>query len=310
MAAPLPLLFASAALSKGVVLSVGASVLFAVLYFYSTLLHPLDSTEIFGWRMLLTFPCLTGFLLYAGDWCTVRKLWDRIDRHRRLTVGLVATSTLLGTQIWLFMWAPLHGRGLQVSMGYFLLPLTMIVAGRLVYGERLGRLRTVAAGCALLGVAHALYQAGSFSWESLAVAVGYPAYFMLRRRLALDGLAALWFEMGLMVPASLYFVLANGMPLPVFEAQPRLYALVPVLGMISAAALGCYVLASRSLPFGLFGLLGYVEPVLLLAVALMLGETIGADDWLTYGPIWVAVGLLVVEGARHVLLRGTASEPD
>ena len=48
----------------------------------------------------------------------------------------------------------------------------------------------------------------------------------------------------------------------------------------------------------LFGLLSYVEPVLLVVVALLLGETIVAGQWLTYGAIWAAIGVLVVEGAQ------------
>ena len=65
----------------------------------------------------------------------------------------------------------------------------------------------------------------------------------------------------------------------------------------------CYILASRLLPFSLFGLLSYVEPVLLVVVALLLGESIGRDEWLTYIPIWLAVLLLVSEGASHLLRR-------
>jgi len=42
--------------------------------------------------------------------------------------------------------------------------------------------------------------------------------------------------------------------------------------------------------------LGYVEPVLLVLVALLLGERIAEDQWLTYAPIWLAVGLLATEG--------------
>ncbi|BCQ62607.1 hypothetical protein PBOI14_43570 [Pseudomonas sp. Boi14] len=42
--------------------------------------------------------------------------------------------------------------------------------------------------------------------------------------------------------------------------------------MISASALVCYIIASRLLAFSLFGLLSYVEPVLLLLVALLLGK--------------------------------------
>ncbi|MNV76975.1 hypothetical protein D3C71_1703630 [compost metagenome] len=78
---------------------------------------------------------------------------------------------------------------------------------------------------------------------------------------------------------------------------------IPLLGIISALALVCYILASRLLPFSLFGLLSYVEPVLLVIVALLLGETINANQWLTYIPIWLAVMLLVLEGARHLLRR-------
>jgi chloramphenicol-sensitive protein RarD len=50
-------------LSKGIALSVSASVLFAVMYYYTSLLTPLSGVEIFGWRMLLTVPCMTVFMI-------------------------------------------------------------------------------------------------------------------------------------------------------------------------------------------------------------------------------------------------------
>ncbi len=71
--------------------------------------------------------------------------------------------------------------------------------------------------------------------------------------------------------------------------------------MISASALVVYIIASRLLPFSLFGLLSYVEPVLLLGVALMLGESIKPGEWLTYIPIWMAVLVLVFEGFKHLM---------
>jgi chloramphenicol-sensitive protein RarD len=52
-----------------------------------------------------------------------------------------------------------------------------------------------------------------------------------------------------------------------------------------------------------FGLLSYVEPVLLIGVALLLGESIQRDEWMTYLPIWAAVMVLMVEGAKHVLAQ-------
>jgi chloramphenicol-sensitive protein RarD len=44
-----------------------------------------------------------------------------------------------------------------------------------------------------------------------------------------------------------------------------------------------------------------VEPVLLVAVALLLGETIAQDQWLTYLPIWMAVVVLIIEGFKHLI---------
>jgi len=70
--------------------------------------------------------------------------------------------------------------------------------------------------------------------------------------------------------------------------------------VISAVGFISYTVASRHLPFGLFGLLGYVEPVLMVGVALVLGESIQTEEWLTYAPIWIAVLILILDGARHL----------
>lgn len=288
-------------MSKGIVSSVMASCLFAVMYFYTSLLTPLDGEEIFGWRTLLTLPCLTLFMLVSKDWKRVGELLGRVKRTPVLLLGMVGTSWLMGVQLWLFLWAPLHGRSLEVSMGYFLLPLAMVLTGRLVYGERLSRLQKVAVACAALGVGHELYQNGSFAWETLLVTIGYPIYFVLRRRCRTDHLGGLWCDMCLLLPWALYFVIQGPLSSADLQAHPGLYALIPILGAISASALIAYVLASRMLPFSLFGLLSYVEPVLLVGVALLLGETIGPDQWLTYLPIWAAVLVLVLEGFKHLL---------
>jgi len=287
--------------SKGILSSVMASCLFAVMYFYTSLLTPLDGEEIFGWRTLLTLPCLTLFMLVSKDWKRVGELLARVKRTPLLLLGMVGTSWLMGVQLWLFLWAPLHGRSLEVSMGYFLLPLAMVLTGRLVYGERLSRLQKVAVACAALGVGHELYQHGSFAWETLVVTIGYPIYFVLRKRCRTDHLGGLWCDMCLLLPWALYFVIQGPLSPADLQAHPGLYALIPILGAISASALIAYVLASRLLPFSLFGLLSYVEPVLLVGVALLLGETIGPDQWLTYLPIWAAVLVLVIEGFKHLL---------
>ncbi|MGN8278413.1 EamA family transporter RarD [Pseudomonas sp. SMN5] len=288
-------------MSKGIALSVSASALFAVMYYYTSLLSPLTGVEIFGWRMLLTMPCMTVFMLVTREWKLVTQLLGRLLATPWLLLAAIASSALMGAQLWLFMWAPLNGYSLDVSLGYFLLPLSMVLTGRIVYRERLSYLQKIAVFLATLGVFNELYQVGGFSWATLLVVIGYPIYFILRKRIKTDNLGGLWLDMMLMLPVALWFVQSGEQGFNVFDQHPWLALLIPLLGVISASALVSYIIASRLLPFSLFGLLSYVEPVLLLGVALLLGESIKAGEWLTCIPIWLAVAVLVFEGFKHLM---------
>lgn len=288
-------------MTKGVALSVLASVLFAFLYYYASLMWPLSGEVVFGWRMLLTMPCVALFLLYSGDWQLVKALVSEVKTRPVLWLGLPLSAALVGVQLWIFMWAPINGRGLPVSLGYFMMPLVLVLIGRFLYQERPTRLQWAAVCFAGIGVTNEVWQAGGVSWETLVVAIGYPAYFVWRRWLGSDNLGGLWCDMLLITPVAAWFVLSVDQPLLAFAERPVLWLLVLGLGMISALALVCYILASRYLPFSLFGLLSYVEPVLLVVVSLVLGESIQPAEWPTYIAIWLAVGLLVLEGFKQLL---------
>ncbi len=283
-------------MTRGVSLSVLASVLFGVMYYYTTLLAPLNGQDIFAWRMIFTVPFLLAFVAMTGEQHLVNAIWARLKRQPALIFVLLLSSALMGVQLWLFLWAPLHDKALEVSLGYFMMPLTMVLTGRLVFHERLTRLQMLAVGSALLGVTHELFRIGSFSWPALVVALGYPLYFVLRRKFKLDNIGGFWFDMALLMPVAFGFAWVGQLDWPLAQQQPQLMWLLPILGVISAAALIAYILASRLLTMGLFGLLGYVEPVLLLFVALLIGERLEPQEFFTYGPIWLAVGFLVLEG--------------
>ena len=149
---------------------------------------------------------------------------------------------------------------------------------------------------AALGVINAVFQAGGFAWTSLVVCLGYPYYFVLRSKFKIDNLGGLWFDMLLMSPLALYFALSGEGLEQMTGLQIQLPLLIILLGVLSASALISYILASKMLSFSLFGLLGYVEPVLLVVVAFVIGETIAAQEWPTYLAIWLSLSVLALEG--------------
>ena len=285
---------------KGRAASVIASFLFGALYLLAPWLAPLDGEQVFGWRILSTLPFTTALLLLRGQWPQVQALLLRARQEPLWGLGLLASAALLGVQLWLFLWAPLHGRALPVSLGYFLLPLVMVLAGRLLFGEQLTRLQWLATVLAALGVLHEIWRAGGMSWETWLVALGYTLYFVLRRHLRTDHLGGHWLDMMLLIPAALWFVLRTPSSFNALAQHPNLWGMVTVLGIVSAVALALYMAASRLLPLGLFGLLSYLEPALLALAALALGESMEPGQWPSYGPIFAAVAVLIADGVLRM----------
>jgi len=286
---------------RGIAFSVGASTLFALLSVYARLLAPLGGLDIFAWRVIWTVPGAFALLALRSRLPQLFELICRAIREPRTALALAVSASLLGAQLWVFLWAPLHGRMLEVSLGYFLLPLSMVLVGRFYYRERLEPLQWLAVACAAVGVLHELWVTRAFSWPTLLVALGYPPYFVLRRRINADSLTAFALEMALMLPFALAMAFSGG-SLALLSGRVEMWLLLlPGLGALSTIALASYLKASRLLPMALFGILGYVEPVLLVVVSVtLLGESLTAQQLGTYVPIWIAVGLTALHGVRLV----------
>ena len=122
----------------------------------------------------------------------------------------------------------------------------------------------------------------------------------MRRKFATDHLGGFWWDLFLILPVAFYlgFIYSDSMSLML--SHSHLILAVLGLGFLSALGLGSYILASRYLPFVIFGLLSYLEPVLLAFASMALGERVESGEWLTYIPIWLAVLLLIVEGILHL----------
>jgi chloramphenicol-sensitive protein RarD len=294
-------------LGRGIALSVAASTLFALMSGYTTLLAPLDGLDIFAWRVVWTLPGALALVVLRKRWPQFCTLFLRLARSPGLLAAFALVSALLGLQLWIFLWAPLHGRALEVSLGYFLLPLAMVLLGRFYYHERLDAFQWAGVVAACVGVAHELLMTRAFAWPTLVVMLGYPPYFVLRRRLNVDPLVSFAMEILLMTPLAIAMLFMRD-SFTVVSGKPHLWMLLlPGLGALSTVALASYLRASRYLPLALFGILGYVEPVLLVGVAVMLlGEPFSSRELGTYGPIWVAVALTAVHSAR-LLMRERSS---
>ncbi len=287
---------------KGLFASVVSSLAFAAFSYLAATVAPLSSVDVWAWRIMLTIPGILVALAVTG-----RMFWftgeaKRVIQQPRKLLAYAFTAPMLAVQMWLFGWAPQSGYTLDLTLGYFLLPLVMVVLGRFLYGERLSFLSHVASGVAAVAVAWEIARVGSFSWVTALVCIGYPAYFVVRRYFETDGVGALVWEMSLSLPVVAWFFSTRA-NLALLGERPILVFILVTMSAISVIGTVLYVVAAKLLPYGIFGLLSYLEPALVTVVAVIIGERITGTQWGTYIGMWLAVAILGLDGVIAILRK-------
>lgn len=282
----------------GVIASVLSSTIFGVVFILSASLD-FTGNVFFGWRIVFAVALLLGFLGLSRRLPALRGLLRRLRGNPRLILALVVSAAMLGFQQWLFTWAPGEGRGLPLALGYLVMPIALALTGRLLFRERLGPWRIAAVSVASVGVGYQVWQFGALSWETLAVALGYPIYFAVRRFARIEGSAGLTAEMILILPIALALLLIDDPTLATLR-DPGSALSLSLFAVLGAGALALYIGASQLLPLSLFGMLSYLEPVLLIVAAtVVLAEPLSVQELPTYAAIALALVLLAGEGLRR-----------
>lgn len=282
-------------MAKGIFYSVFASILFGCVYYLSVVLQPVSGTGLFGWRTIVTLPFVFLAVFLLGQQNVLKAFLIQLKNRPHLWLILFFTAPNMGLQMWLFLWAPVNGKAIEVSIGYLLLPLVMVMVGRWFFKERLSRIKALAIFFAAVGVLSKIVLTGVFSWESLLVCLGYPIYFTVRRYFNIMHLSSFAMEMLLLLPISIYFAYQVDMHWVQAE-NPHIYYGLFALGLIGGVALSAYILSSQILPINLLGLMGYLEPMAMLVVSFIIGEVLAPDSYLLMICLFISVALLILEG--------------
>ncbi|MBP2279281.1 chloramphenicol-sensitive protein RarD [Psychrobacter sp. PL19] len=285
----------------GVVFAIVSNILFGVLYAYSSLLAPLSGTQVFIWRMLAMWAVLIGYLLLSG------RLNLHIDKLRALRsvkqwAWLLLPTPIFLSQLWLFMWAPVNGQGVQTAMGYFLFPLMMVVFGCVLFGEKLSRLQWLAVAFAAVGVGSEIIRTQSVSWATLWVCGTYPIYYILRRLQGIDAITGMLVDLTLFAPFALgYLYLIAPSNLTMVAGSGFFIIMLIGLGVLSVLAMKTNIDASQMLPVNVYGMMSYLEPALLFILAVtILGNPFESAMIYSYGLIWLGIAFLIAHGVRQL----------
>ncbi len=255
--------------------------------------------EVLAHRVVWSLLVVTVMLTWLGRWGEVLVL---LASRRRLLV--LAASTLCISVNWLvFIQVVGEGNVLEASMGYFLNPLVNVALGVIVLKERLRPLQWVAVALALAGIVELAVATGTPPWAALTLAGTFGIYGLLRKRLPVAPLTGLAVETGLMFPLALGYLawrMAEGSP--ILGGTPALAAALLAGGPVTAMPLLWFAAAASRLRYTTLGFFQYMAPTghFLLAV-LVYGESPSLHHLITFGCIWAAIGLYLVDSWRQSL---------
>jgi chloramphenicol-sensitive protein RarD len=279
---------------RGYILGLIAYITWGLFPLYFKAIAAVPSVEIIVHRVLWSALCGSLLLLvwkHPGWWRELR------NNPRRLAV-LALSGSLIAANWLTYVWAVNNGRMVEASLGYYINPLVNVLLGMLLLGERLRPLQWLAVGLAAVGVAQQVWQVGSLPWVSLALALSFGFYGLIRKQAPVAALPGLVVETWLLVPLAIGWLLLNPMAV---SAQASFWTTsqawwLAAAGPITVMPLICFNAAARHLPYTTLGFLQYIAPTLVLSLAVLVyGEHLAASTLLAFAFIWTGLAVYSVD---------------
>jgi chloramphenicol-sensitive protein RarD len=278
-------------MNKGYPIILAAYIGWGLLPLYWALLIHVPPLEVLLHRMFWAVPFLILLVILSArrraQVVAAIKSWPEIK--------LLSVSSLFICANWgIFIWAVANQRVVEASMGYFLTPFLNVLAGLLVFGERLNRLKTIAIGFAAAGVLYYILKAGIFPWVGLSLGISFAAYGLFRKKMATNAVPGLLIETLILLPFTSGLILwlhQNGSALFLnLDSGTDLWLILA--GPVTVIPLALFTAGARLLPMISIGVLFYVTPTLMfLCGTLILGETVNPDKLVGFTGIWIGLAI-------------------
>ena len=274
---------------------------------YLLLVQSVPPLEFIAWRVVFTLPLCLALVVATRHWAELRAAW----RSPRTLLTLFGSASMVAVNWWLYVWAIHNGHVYAASLGYYILPLLMMLLGLVVLGERLTRRQWLAVSLAGLGVGILAVGALTTMWLSVAMAVTFGIYGLLRKTVAAGALAGLTIESLILAPVALAIVGWYSTS-PAGSAMTQGWGVAAAIawsGPMTAVPLMMFATAARRMPYTVIGFLQFISPTVVFVLGLtVFGEPLKPAQLGCYVLIWAAAGLFTWDLLRSRKVRA-ADEP-
>ncbi|MCL6250642.1 EamA family transporter RarD [Altererythrobacter sp. KTW20L] len=278
---------------RGLLYALGAHATWGSMPLYLMLVETVPALEFVAWRLVFTLPLCLLIVAARSGFADLR----RVLGNGRTMLTLLGSSTLIAINWFLYVHAIQTGHVYAASLGYYILPLVMMLLGLVFLGEKLTRLQWAAVAIAGAGVAALAAGALSTLWLSLSMGVTFGFYGLLRKTVAAGPLTGLTVESMILVPVALVIVgwhaasaegtaMAQGLGVA---------AAVAFSGPMTAVPLLMFASATRAMPYTVIGFLQFLSPTVVFLMGLFVfNEELKPAQLACFVAIWAAAALFTV----------------
>jgi len=262
--------------------------------------------EILGHRIVWSVPVAALFVLLAKQGGQAAA----VLRQPRVLAWLGLSALLIAANWVVFIWSVNSGRLLEASLGYYITPLVSMVAGALLFRERIDAIGKVAIAFALAGVAVQAAAVGQLPWVSLVLAFSFGAYGIVRKQVAADAQTGFLVETLLVgLVAAGYLAWLNGHGGGHF-GDPVTAVWLILSGPVTAIPLVLFSWAARRIPLSLMGFLQFMSPTISFFIGVAQGEPFTAVRALSFALIWVGAAVFLFGAWRRTrMIQRPLPEP-
>ncbi len=198
----------------------------------------------------------------------------------------------------IYIWAVSNNLVLASSLGYFLAPILYLLAGVLVFKEKLGTYKKLAGILGVLALLPLILKVDLATViVALAVGLSIVIYGIFRKSRSLEPLRGVYIESLILTPlAMIYLYLTNGDVFFSSSYSTNLNLLLALAGLVTAVPLVTYGRSILSISLSEMALLQYISPVLQFLLGfLYFGEIMDINRWASFILIWLAIGVMSLD---------------
>lgn len=276
--------------SSGLPLAVAAYTIWGFLPLYLALLKRVPALELVAWRVIFTLPLCLLIVALRGQAADLREAL----RDPRVLRRLLLSSLLIAANWVVYVAAVQGGHIYAASLGYYINPLINVLLGTAFLGERLGRLQWLAVAVAAAGVALLLAGAAETLGISLALAVSFALYGLVRKLAPVGSVPGLTIESAILllpaIAAAAWYAAGPGGSS--FAGGTGTALLLAGAGGITAVPLLLFAVAARRMDYSTLGFVQFLSPTIVFILGLtVFDEPLRPAQLACFVLIWTAIAL-------------------